>query len=227
MRHGLLDDLPLPKFVPIGHPRNDFLVSNACDSSLIRKKRRSLGIPEDYRVFLFAPTHREKSNFNVRLLDSYLAEIEELDGYLSDNRIVLLFRPHYYFEDVGGLGFRNVRVVTSKVYPDPRPLMLIADVLITDYSSIYVDYLLLQRPIIFYQKDVAFFQEIRGLVVDPENPLHMPGPKIDRLSDILDVGERDFMKYDLNASRSFFHKHHDDGATERLADFLTGILARR
>jgi len=227
MRHELLDDLPFPKFVPIGHPRNDFLVSNACNVTLIGKERRKLGIPEGYRVFLFAPTHREKDEFNARFLDLCFSEIEKLDRCFSDNRIILLFRPHYSSADIRGHKFQNVRIAASRDFPDPRPLMLASDVLVTDYSSIYVDYLLLQRPIIFYQKDVAFFQEIRGLVVDPENPLHMPGPKIDRLSDILDVGERDFMKYDLNASRSFFHNHYDDRATERLANFLTDILAKR
>jgi len=232
MRHEFLDDLPLPKFIPLGHPRNDFLVSNACNVNLIEEERKKLGIPEFCKVVLFAPTHREsfylgRDEYDVKLLVSYLSELKKLDQYLSDNRIFLLFRPHYYFKDVQCYKFKNIRIVTSKDFPDPRPLMLVSDILITDYSSIYVDYLLLQRPILFYQPDIRHFQEVRGLVVDPDNPLHMPGSKINKLSDILEIDENDFQKYDLNASRSFFHKYHDDKATERLANFLNSILEER
>lgn len=228
LRHELLEHLPLPKFVPLGHPRNDFLVRNRNNKFFINNERTKLGIPEDCKVILFAPTHREslllKNDYDMELLKSYLLELEELDQRLSDMNIKFLFRPHYFFNKLPKYEFKNIHIVTSDKFPNPAALMLISDLLITDYSSIYVDYLLLQKPIVFYQPDLDYYQEIRGLAIDPNNPVHMPGPKINRLSEILDINEDEFKKYDLEASRAFFHKYFDDKATERLVKFLLKII---
>lgn len=227
MRHELLDDLPFPKFIPLGHPRNDFLVRNSDNYSLIKNERMRLGISLSDKVILFAPTHRDssvlKDDYDKRLLHMYMSELEKIDRRLSANNIKILFRPHYYFRGLS-INFKNVILATVDRFRDPRMLMLISDILVTDYSSIYVDYLLLQKPIAFYQPDLDYYQEVRGLVVDPNDPVQMPGPKISRLSDILDLDENEFKKYDLRASRAFFHKYFDDKATKRLADFLLKLI---
>lgn len=228
LRHKLLEHLPLPKFVPLGHPRNDFLVRNSNNKFLIINEKAKLGIPENSKVILFAPTHREslvlKNDYDAKLLESYLVELEKLDRQLSDMNVKLLFRPHYYFNKLPEYKFKNICLATSDKFPNPAILMLISDLLVTDYSSIYVDYLLLQKPIAFYQPDLDYYQEVRGLVIDPNNPIHMPGPKISKLSDVLDINEDELKKYDLKASRAFFHKYFDDKATERLAKFLLRII---
>lgn len=228
LRHELLDHLPFPAFVPLGHPRNDFLVRNSGNQAFIDSERKKLGISENSKVILFAPTQREslvlKNDYDKKLLESYFAELEKLDRQLSNVNVKILFRPHYHFNKFPRYEFKNIYLVTSDRFPNPAVLMLISDVLITDYSSIYVDYLLLQKPIAFYQPDLDYYQEVRGLVVDVNNPVHMPGPKINKLSDILDLDEYEFKKYDLKTSRAFFHKYFDDKATERLAKFLMKII---
>ena len=232
MRHELLDDLPLPKFVPVGHPRNDFLVKNNGNKSLVLRERKKLGISGDAKVMLFAPTHREskllKNNYDEKLLNSFTLELKGMDSHLHSLNYFILFRPHYFTDSVkiGDSDFKNVRIVDSKRYRDPRVLMLISDILITDYSSIYVDYLFLQKPIVFYQPDIDYFQEVRGLVVDPKNPVHMPGPRISKLKEVLDLENSDFSRYDLKASLSFFHKHHDGNSTKRLGEFLLKLVQR-
>mgnify|MGYP001224211559 FL=1 len=229
MRHELLDDLPLPKFVPLGHPRNDFLVRNKNNGELINQVKTKLKIPSDNMVILFAPTHREslitKNNYDEKLLKYFLYELEAIDKFLSEKKIVLLFRPHYYF-NFDNYAFKNIRIVSSHQFRDPRPLMISSDILITDYSSIYVDYLLLQKPIVFYQPDLEYYQEIRGLVIDPNNKIHMPGPKINSLRDILDINEKDFESHDLLRARDFFHKYSDDKSTERLIKFISDIAKK-
>jgi CDP-glycerol glycerophosphotransferase (TagB/SpsB family) len=231
-RHELLDYLPLPAFLPLGHPRNDFLVRNANNKDFISQQKKSLGIPEKNIVVLFAPTHRESvllnNDYDEKLLKSFMLELGELDQYLYERGITFLFRPHYYFAGMSSSSksFKSVRIFDFSKIRDPRILMLVSDVLITDYSSIYVDYLLLQKPIIFYTPDLDYYQQVRGLVIDPENPTHMPGPKINRLKDILDITERDLSVYDLKTSRAFFHKYWDDQSTARLAKFLLGLCGK-
>jgi CDP-glycerol glycerophosphotransferase (TagB/SpsB family) len=230
MRHELLDDLPFPKFVPLGHPRSDFLVKNTNNKLLILHERRKLGIPENAKVILFVPTHRDsnilKNDYDKNILDLFMTELSKIDSYLHEHDCFVLFRPHYFVDIKNHSAFRNIRIVGFNEYRDPRILMLISDALITDYSSIFVDFLLLQRPIIFYQPDLEYFQEVRGLVIDPKNPVHMPGPKINKLREILDIDDSDFSKYDLKASRAFFHKYHDAKSTERLGDFLLKLFQK-
>lgn len=231
MRHELLNDLPLPKFIPLGHPRNDFLVRNAGNKPLILQEKEKIGIPKSSKVILFAPTHREskilKNDYDIKLLKSFMEELSSIDSYLREFNYFMLFRPHYLISNISSSGFKNIIIADSNRYPDPRVLMLISDVLVTDYSSIYVDYLLLKKPIVFYQPDLEYYQEMRGLVVDPNNPVHMPGPKIAKLRDILDLDDEEFQKYDLIKARDFFHKYSDDKATWRLAQFVKQILAEK
>lgn len=229
LRHPVLEDLPMPSFYPLGHPRNDFLCANLESKSFTEKIKKELEIPSWCKVILFAPTHREtyylsNNDYDAKILQIYHSELSKVDHYLTKKNIVILFRPHYFTEALDGWKFKNIKITTQNKFRDPRPLMLASDLLITDYSSIYVDYLLLKKPIVFYQPDLEYYQYIRGLVVDPKNPVHMPGPKINQLSDVLEVDEKEFAKYDLNASRAFFHKYHDNKATERLAKFLIDVL---
>jgi len=227
-RHELLDDLPLPKFVPLGHPRNDFLVRMKDDSKFISEKKKQLGIPEGAKVILFAPTQRESAicggTYDEDILNLHLSELQEINKFCAERDTYILYRPHYSFKDEVQEKLSNVIFVTAGKEPDPRPLMLISDVLITDYSSIFVDYLLLQKPIMFYQPDLELYQnKLRGLVIDPDNPMHFPGPKLKKLSDILDLTPSDFKEFDLQKSRAFFHKYHDDKSMERLASFIKSI----
>ncbi|WP_126994237.1 CDP-glycerol glycerophosphotransferase family protein [Thermosipho globiformans] len=227
LRHKLLDDLPLPKFLPLGHPRNDFLVKNKNNNQIKMIIKKKLNIPLNDNIILFAPTHRESKVFNndydEKLMEKFIEELKILDSKISyEKGITLLFRPHYYCS-VNNLLFKNIRVVSLDKFRDPRPLMIASDILITDYSSIFVDYLLLQKPIVFYQPDLEYYQEIRGLVIDPNNKIHMPGPKIKSLTDILDLKEHDFKEYDLERSKKFFHKYSDDKSTERLINFILSL----
>ncbi|HQF37399.1 MAG TPA: CDP-glycerol glycerophosphotransferase family protein [Candidatus Dojkabacteria bacterium] len=230
--HELLNDLPLPEFIPLGHPRNDFLVRMKDNTDYLEKQRKRLGIPYDSKIILFAPTHREPKTFDgfydKQLLELHIRQFEEIDKVCAERNLYILYRPHYLVSKSFKTDFSNIIFVTSEKEPDPRPLMLISDILITDYSSIYVDYLLLEKPLVFYQPDLELYQNtLRGLVVDPNNPVHFPGPRISKLQEIFELSENDLNKFDLKASKNFFHRYSDDKALERIANFLKENFYRK
>ncbi|HOA81118.1 MAG TPA: CDP-glycerol glycerophosphotransferase family protein [Defluviitaleaceae bacterium] len=221
----LLNDIPAPVFLPLGHPRNDILVEKKNDHIYIKDLKRKYKIPENKRIFLFAPTHREwhlmGSKYDLQLIDRYFKEFAQLDKLLGSKNYLLIFKPHYYINfSLFKNAFKNILVVPQSTAVDTQELLLISDVLITDYSSIFVDYLLLERPVIFYPFDIEYYEQIRGLVIDYNNPLHTPGPKINSLKDLIDLTEKDFKGYDLKKSRDFFHNYSDGKSAERIADFL-------
>jgi len=223
LRHPLLDDLPMPEFVPLGHPRNDFLVKNKDNIGYKSEVRKKLGVPTGAKVILIAPTYRDIAEYNVEVLNLYIRELEKLQRYLNE-RVYVLYRPHYHSVGLEYQNWKNIIVCDSKRFPDPRPLMLASDLLVTDYSSIFVDYLLIDRPVAFFQPDIEKYQEVRGLAIDPDNKVHMPGPKLKSLKEILELSEKDFAEYDLEVSKKFFHKFTDGAATERVASFINNLL---
>lgn len=228
--HELLNDIPSPKFVPLGHPRNDFLIDYKNEENFLKNQKKRLGIRPDAEVILFAPTHREPRSFggkyDKQILELHLKELSLINKICNEKNIYILYRPHYLTNENIRTNFSNIILVDSEKEPDPRPLMLISDILITDYSSIYVDYLLLERPIVFYQPDLETYQnKLRGLVVDPNNIIHFPGPKIEKLADIFDLNNRDFEKFDLVKSKKFFHKYSDNNSLGRLVNFIKNTFS--
>lgn len=218
-----LNHIKKPKFIPLGIPRNDYLLEYKYSNDIIYNLNNKFGVDKSTKtVFLYAPTHRELSDLNESLLTRILKEFEEIDIELGNNNSILLFRPHYYVSQIKELldKFNNIYYVGYDEYSETRDLMIYSDILITDYSSIFVDYLLLDKPIIFYSFDLQEYENLRGLVIDYNNMIHTPGPKISKLKDILKIEELELEKYNLLDAKKFFHKYSDGSSTERLYDFL-------
>lgn len=212
-----------PTFVPLGSPRNDYLVRNQHDINLIKELEKIFNIDKkEKKVILFSPTHRDDNLRNETYLDSILESFNKIDEKLGEQGKTILFRPHYYSQNIKHKidKFNNIKYAGFDEYKDVRPLMIFSDYLITDYSSIFVDYLLIDKPIIFYVPDLDEYSKHRGLVIDYGNSIHTPGPKIKDLTDLLEIAEGDFCDFDLHQSKHFFHKYTDDKSTERVSQFI-------
>ncbi len=143
------------KIIQKGYPRNDALVMRTDEK--IQNIKRALGIPDDKICILYCPTFRD-SSYDAKgyTLDMEL-DIERLKKLYGED-IFLLVRFHYFiadsFDDSQYEGF--VKNVSS--YDDVNDLYMISDVLITDYSSVFFDYAVLSRPIIFYIYDIEEYK---------------------------------------------------------------------
>ncbi|MEV1020907.1 CDP-glycerol glycerophosphotransferase family protein [Streptomyces sp. NPDC050264] len=146
-----------------GYPRNDVLHAPDRDK-LIASVRERLGIPEGKRVILYAPTWRENQPRKSGRygLDLQL-DLAAAQAALGDDH-VLLVRRHYL---VGGAVPASdfVRDVTR--HPDAAELLLIADVLVTDYSSMMFDFAQTGRPMLFHTYDLDHYRDsLRGFYFD-------------------------------------------------------------
>ncbi len=131
-----------------GYPRTDALFRK--DEKAASEVRSRLGIPEDKKVLLYAPTWRDMDRFDMML------DIEQLRAELADE-YVLLIRPHYFVA-----GFYDVPEDGSFVFDGGRvdkveDLFPITDILITDYSSVMFDFALTGKPMIFYTYDLKTY----------------------------------------------------------------------
>jgi CDP-glycerol glycerophosphotransferase len=203
-----------------GYPRNDVLASPARDE-IASDVRRRLGLPADVRVVLYAPTYRDhvvdkRSRFR---LDPKF-DVSALSRAAGDDTIIL-FRGHPYITgtpwlDPGG------RVRDVSAWKDGTELLLVADALVTDYSSVMFDFANTGKPMLFYTYDLEVFQErIRGFYLDLEETV--PGPLLGSAAELGDaLGGLDAVREryaDRYAGFAATFCPFDDGrATERVVD---------
>lgn len=166
-----------------GYPRNDFLI-NENNPDAIDKIKSKIGIPTDKKVILYAPTWRDNQfygrgryKFNIQM------DLDLLKEELSDEYVFVL-RMHYLIAENLDLSNYDGFIFDMSHHEDIRELYLISDMLITDYSSVFFDYSILKRPMIFYVYDIEEYRDsLRGFYFDFEN--EAPGPLVKTTGELI------------------------------------------
>lgn len=160
-----------------GYPRNDILISDmitevqsAEEKSLVNTMVQA---KETKKIVLYMPTFRdsEKKFFEV-------IQLKEFHSFLEKENILFCVKLHVksklrerFMEIQKG----NILIIDPNA--DPYPLLKISDVLITDYSSVYFDFLLTSKPIIFFAYDLQdYLRESREMYFDYHQ--FTPGEKV-------------------------------------------------
>ena len=168
------------RILEMGYPRNDALFMTGKERQ--EEIRRALGIPQGRKVILYAPTWRDNQHtagtgYTYKLGINFDKLKANLEG-----EAVILFRAHYLisssfdFQKYGGF-IRNV-----SDYDDINDLYAVADMLITDYSSVFFDYACVKRPMLFYMYDYEEYKnQLRDFYFDISE---LPGPVIKEQRDI-------------------------------------------
>lgn len=170
----------------VGYPRNDIFFQRNSPTEIGALKEK-WGLPPDKKVILYAPTWRDvgASRFDH---DFQLAlDIDALRSRFGED-YVLLLRLHHLISSRVELTPTQATFafnVSSAAY-DPQELMLCADVLVTDYSSMMFDYAILRRPMIFFTYDLdTYTNETRGTYFDLRE--EGPGPVVQTMPDLIDA----------------------------------------
>lgn len=136
-----------------GMPRNDKLIN--INQEEISKIKTELGICSDTGVLMYAPTLRRKNQGNRTAQEVKGLNISSLLSILENKynkKWVCLLRAHPAVDTLGNINC-DERIIDVTKYEDMSDLLLISDMLITDYSSCAGDFALLRRPIILFQCD--------------------------------------------------------------------------
>jgi len=168
------------KIIEVGYPRNDFL---SCSSDEDRTHlRERFDIPEGKTVVLYAPTWRDDQHVaGVGYTLDVGIEFERLRAELGDEYLIL-FRAHFLVADTFQFERHKGFVRDVSHVDDINDLYVVSDMLITDYSSVFFDFSVLRRPILFYMYDYSrYAEELRGLYLDVSE---LPGPVIREQSEL-------------------------------------------
>ncbi|GAA2990007.1 CDP-glycerol glycerophosphotransferase (TagB/SpsB family) [Microbacterium terrae] len=146
-----------------GYPRNDVLTTGDAEAT-----RAALGVSASDRVVLYAPTWRDDRREMVDFVDP-VQLAHDLDA-------VVLVRGHSRTL-LPGKDAEGPRVVDVTGFPDTSALLLAADALVTDYSSVMFDFSVTGKPMFFLVPDLEHFRgELRGFYFDLAE--HAPGPVV-------------------------------------------------
>ena len=189
------DEFIAQKIKITGYPRNDPLIDGRWSRKTIENE---LGIPSDQKTVLYAPTWGHKYKKSVFPWKETISFLDKVEKFCDKNNCVFLIRmhPNWYRQNIKEKELLEEEIKQAKrifhlapyKYIDVQPLLYISDVLITDWSSIANDFILLKRPIIFLEtqfpvekfvlnpKDRAgyivkdkeeFFETLRESIINP------------------------------------------------------------
>lgn len=208
----------------IGYPRNDFL--NSYKKENVDTVKRALGIEKcDKKIILYAPTWRDNQH-------------DSENGYVYDNPVdfgflreqlgddyIILFRAHYLVANNFDFAAYDGFIFDVSQYDDINELYVISDILITDYSSVFFDYAILERPVLFYMYDMEEYRdEMRGFYLNVED---LPGPVLRDEKELVEaLRSAEVMQNDGNVIKRFneeYNRMNDGKASQRLAEMISGI----
>lgn len=150
--------IPLDTFWEIGMPRNDAMLRK--DPAVREKIREKLGLAEDERFVLFAPTYRkpEDNYFNDSVAISYGIDCDRVCAALEKRfggHWRFAFRLHPLVVNRESLPGKNVMDLSD--YPDMQDLLCAADAMINDFSSSMWDFMLTGRPSFLFAMDLDHY----------------------------------------------------------------------
>ena len=200
-----------------GYPRNDFL-SNYTEEDVARIKEQ-LGLPTDKKLILYAPTWRD-NQYNA--VDGYTLK-EDMDFNLMREKLgdeyVILYRAHYFVANNFDFSKYEGFVYNVCDHDEINDLYVVADMLITDYSSVFFDYAILKRPIIFYMYDLEFYRdEVRGFYISFDE---LPGPVVQTEDELIGAieGMKEWTPDEKYRKFNDKYNYLDDGkASERVVE---------
>lgn len=228
VQHGLRPQ----QVLLVGAPRNDRLLRS--DQKRAREAVAAW-LPDDTStLFVWLPTFRsgDSGGLDGPDLDTGapldLEGLRSVDRWLAANRAAILLKPHRRSSSDSVAGLARIRTIDEVDLGSASlslcTILAAADCLITDASSIWVDFLLLDRPLICCFPDLDAYRKTRGLNLEPYEAW-FPGPLVTDAGQLLEEMTRVAGGADPAAERREWiaralHAHRDGRASARLLDAL-------
>ncbi len=177
----------------IGAPRNDILLSNRPNLGIIKRIREKYKIEDGVKIVLYAPTFRHDYSLEVYSieLDYIVQNLEVKFGV----KFVSMVRLHPNIADKSSemdIDFSKVIDVTD--YPDLQEILLVADVVITDYSSLMFDFALQRKPVFLFATDIEKYKKDRDFYISLEElPFSVAETNKELVCNILNFDKKEYV----------------------------------
>jgi CDP-glycerol glycerophosphotransferase len=202
-----------------GTPRCDILINQNGNPEIRKKVCAALGADASAYLVLYAPTFRNSGS-----TDGYIQDFSRIQTAFeaSHGKTTVLVRlhPNIAKQAASLYTFENGSLVNASLYPDPQELVLAADTLVTDYSSIAFDFALIQKPVFLFRKDLAAYRAERELY-EIFNDLPFPsGENEQALIEAIGGFSNDQYKVSLEAFYQEYPSYNIGTAAAQIVDWL-------
>lgn len=221
----LLHQIYRGRIIEEGYPRIDRQFLDAAEVSDVRSRLTAEGLLlGDREIILYAPTWKG-TNFNRPEddADELIRRVEELRARIDPDRYVVLLKTHQVVHHYAA----GVPSIREYLVPNEIPtnsILGVTDILVTDYSSIFFDFLPADKPIVFLTPDIDDYAGYRGLYLEPES---WPGvlvrtvdALVEEIATIASEVSRPEVDARRRAAQQRFCLHEDGGATGRVIDIV-------
>ncbi|WP_313489840.1 CDP-glycerol glycerophosphotransferase family protein [Exiguobacterium sp.] len=205
------------RIYPLGVPRTDQLLNTARQARVREKLYDRYPEWRKKRIILLAPTFRGNGQTTAHY-DQEL-DFEKFRRELGPDTVLLLRMHPFVLNPQIVPDAYSDQIINMTDYPDINDLMQIADILITDYSSVIFEFALLQKPMIFLVNDLQSYKAERDFYFPYES--FVPGPIVSTFEDVIawiKRGQFDTQKIETFANQ--FFTYQDGEATKRIVDHL-------
>ena len=171
------------------YPRIDFLIKN--DYPIFNKEKQYFNKIKELKnknkkILLYLPTFRQNNSL-VFLGETDSNKLNTFFEFLEKNNYFLLTKVHFVEKRKGRneIEIKNNNFINIEANTDIYPILKESDILITDYSSVYFDYLVLNKDIIFYPYDLEEYEKYdQGLLLNYDK--FTPGDKVYTLDGLIE-----------------------------------------
>ncbi len=206
-------------FLPVGMARLDGFLDEKNIADFKKEFYKQYPDFIDKKVILFAPTFRGSGQKNA-YYDLDKIDLDEIYKFCGDKWIFVI-KLHPFIDN----SFEIPEEYRDKIfdfwdYQDINKLYYVTDLLVTDYSSNYYDYALLEKPVIFYTYDREFYELTRGVHRGVKQ--HAPGKVVESFEEFLQaLKDEDFEEDKIKefAKENFGH-YTGDGADKAIDEIL-------
>lgn len=231
------------KYYITGYPRNDYLFNENGLKNLELLTGRKI----DKKIILYMPTFRDIVATNQETEDkrstNYFGYLEfnfdSFNDFVEKNNLLFILKLHpneekVFIQKYSDLANDNIILLKGKDLEEKKmdlyKILNAVDLIITDYSSVYFDYLLLDRPMLFIPSDIEEYRKTRGILLEPYD-FWTPGPKCinqDALQKevIKSLNSQEYYKEERRIIRNIIHKYQDGSSTERVMKLILELMEK-
>lgn len=228
------------EYLITGFPRNDYLLNP--EEMVIENIKSKLNIEKDNKVYVFMPTFRKgffrddsNLNRNNNIFGFEHLDISKFNKFLHEKKVTIITKLHpaeenYFLDKLKN--YSNFKILPSSLLEkeeiDIYQVLAHGDALITDYSSVYFDYLLKDKPIIFLNNDIEEYEKNRGFLMEPIN-FWLPGKFVGNYEELKDEiknisDNTDKFKEERNIIKQIMHRSTNESFTKNVISQINTII---
>ncbi|MDA1535608.1 CDP-glycerol glycerophosphotransferase family protein [Bacillus cereus group sp. TH254-2LC] len=209
-------NLSQDQMLSTGIPRTDLFFDKKKKKQIINNFLNENQFLREKKIILYAPTFRdgEIEHFNLNL------NLEEIYKELHQEYIFLIKLHPAVRNKINYLKQYSDFIFDYSLYPNVNELLLITDILITDYSSIPFEFCLLNKPMIFYPYDLEQYKKQRGFIEDYHATV--PGPVVYSTKELIEVIQKN--DFNMNDIKTFSQKWNQYSKGNSSGSFVEKIF---